>query len=230
MRVLTLFPEQYRNHLRKLILKYRVALPRELSVEFGESVLQVGMWRPAHAVRFAKSLGHDGEGIIVEATESAVNKVRQALDDIGCRNIKVINVAAWHTNTEIEFNETETPAGSKVADVELESPKMRKIGTSTVIARRMDDLLKEHNVNELDYLEVTVNGAELDVLNGMPNTLSRTKRLLVAGMMRNAQGEPANLQVKEYLEKRGFTAVISNGNKELGDGWGKIDGHVYAWR
>lgn len=229
-RLLGAAPPRIRNRVRAALLRIRVGLPRELLVAPGEVVVQVGMWRPGNAVRLSRAIGPNGRALLIEAGPAEALAIEQRLEAEGLSNVRVVNAAAWHEETEMEFDQAETPAGSQLSGVDLKKPAQGRGATITVGARRVDEIAKAEGFLNASYVEVTVNGAELNALKGMPSLLASVDRLFVAGMMRDENGVPANRAIAQFLEQAGFRTRISRNGAVVDETWGRVDGHVFGWR
>jgi Methyltransferase FkbM domain len=99
---------------------------------------------------------------------------------------------------------------------------------------RIDDVLKDMAISEINYLSVTVNGAELEVLKGAEETLKRSRNIRVysKGHARLENGQPINTLIKPYLETLALIAVISKGEPSSthDEGWLYRNGDVFAWK
>jgi len=74
--------------------------------------------------------------------------------------------------------------------------------------RTVDSLAKEHNYPYPDLIKIDVQGAELDVLKGMPNVLSHAKFLLVELQhVEYNKGAPTVAITKPYLESIGWQCI-----------------------
>jgi len=217
------------NRLRAKGYTVRIGIPRELNIPYGSTVIQVGMWRLENALRVANAIGSNGKALILEASPPHAEKISTELTKRGYSNVTVVNCAAWSENTEIELQLSDDPSGHQLEGVDLDMPMELKGQSVKVPARRVDDVAKEHGFSDPDYMEVTVNGAELQVLEGMPDLVNGCNRLLVAGMMRN-EGEPQNRLVSKFLSELGFNTTISKTGYKISDEWGNVDGHVFAYR
>ena len=83
-----------------------------------------------------------------------------------------------------------------------------------------------------DIVIITVNGAELDVLSGMPASLRAVRRLYVKAHARHKDtGEPLNKEVAALLEAAGFETHVTLPSRSVAqEVWGQREGDVYAWR
>ena len=218
------------NRVRSWGYTKRTGIPRELNIPRGSTVVQVGMWRTGNAMRLARAIGPTGRGLLVEASAEHSAQIREEFRREGFDHMTVVSAAGWSENTELDLFESDEPSGHQVEGVGLDMPKSFTGGKNLVRAVRIDDLASEHGITHADYVELTVNGAEIQVLEGMPHLLENTNRLLVAGMMRDSEGKPAHSEVEPYLNARGFETTISKQGHVVSEEWGQVDGHVFAYR
>ena len=218
------------NPVRAFGYQLRNGIPREFNVTRGSKVVQVGMWRLPNALRLAKAIGFEGQGLIVEASEEYATKIEDEFRSRGYSHMSVVHAAGWFEDAELTMNESDEPSGNQVDGVELAIPKDFTGRSFVVPGRRIDGLASEHGVLDADYVEVTVNGAEVDVLNGMPEVLGKANRILVAGMMRDSSGRPAHHVVEPILQEHGFRTQVSKEGTVVTEDWGKVDGHVFGYR
>jgi len=220
-----------RNALRRLLYRIRLGIPRELLINDGDTVVQVGMWRLRSLRRAATSIGPRGRLLLIEASSEHAERAREFFAAQGLHNCTVVNAAGWHESGTLELHLAKEPSGFQVEGVRADMPHEPTGETRQVPAVRLDDVTREHGIDGVDYLEVTVNGAELQVLQGGEDVLKRTRRVLAAGMMRDPDThEPLNRRVAEYLSSRGFRTTITRRGRVADQQWGHIDGHVYASR
>ncbi len=220
-----------RNALRRALYRVRVGIPRELLINPGDTVVQVGMWRLSSLRRAARAVGPSGRLLLIEASPEHAARAAEFLADKGMDNCSVVNAAGWHESGTLELNLSDDPSGIQVDGVHADIPHEVSGRTVSVPAVRLDDVTREHGITAVDYLEVTVNGAELQVLQGAPDLLPHVRRLLAAGMMRDPETHaPLNERVAEHLAAQGFRTTISRHGRVANQAWGRIDGHVYASR
>ena len=237
-------PERrWKDRFRALLLGRRHALPRELMVSNGGTVVQVGMWRKENLARLSRCVGPSGHVILVEADVGVIEELGPFLADQNLTNVTVVHTGAFNkkgrqmllVGTSPSFNRVDgTNVRMLSALTEDAFQTSREIEVDT-----MDNILAELGVAQIDYVEISVNGAEFPVLQGMEGTFPRTRRLFVSGYARSADtSEPTNRRVRDFLSDHGFRTKISRRAKrtrvfydeQAGREWGPMDGHVFAWR
>ena len=100
---------------------------------------------------------------------------------------------------------------------------------------RLDDALGELGIDQVDYLSVTVNGAEVEVLKGASDTLRRSRplsRVYAKGHARDEQGRPVHVAGARLVEALGFRTIITRGEPSSTEDadWRRRSGDLYAWK
>jgi FkbM family methyltransferase len=235
-----LLPEgRAKQRVRLALLKVQNSLPTELAVNAGDVVVQVGTPWPATMRRFRRAVGKSGRIVIFEAFPANAERLRNAVRDSGYDNVTVFEGAAFSARQSGTLRTSPHRGDNKIAvdGVRMDND-LRAInadmGEIAVEFYRIDDVLAQLGIKQVDYLSVTVNGAELEVLKGAEATLRNSSgiRVYSKGHARLENGQPINTLIKPYLESLGFQAVISKGepSSALDEGWLQRDGDVYAWR
>lgn len=232
-----------KNRTRAFLLSLRKALPRELMAGAGDTVVQVGMWRRANLERLARCVGRAGRVILVEADPKVAAQAESWIEESELANLTVVSKGAGKTRGRKEFLVGTSSGYSRLKD--SDARMVTEVGgnafetTVEIEVDTIDNILGELGVESVDYVEITVNGLELQVLEGMTRTLPRTRRLFLSGYARTAEGEvPTNIGLRDFLQEHGFRTKISRKSHPKGVfqteqhaiEWGPLDGHVFAWR
>ncbi len=90
-----------------------------------------------------------------------------------------------------------------------------KISVSTL---RLADFCEKHEVDEIDFMHMDVQGAELMVLEGAGDMLQNVKSIwLEVETVELYKGQPLEEQVETFMREHGFTCVLSTLSKVTGD-------------
>ena len=86
-----------------------------------------------------------------------------------------------------------------------------KKGTSRekVPAITIDGIVKDNNINKLDMISLTLNGAELEALRGAEDTLRRFKPRLRMPGFASLDGIPLWKRNSDFLEMIGYRTFIT---------------------
>lgn len=239
----SLFPEGVsKNRLRGALLGFRSALPRELMVGSGQTAIQVGMWRTANLLRLSRCVGQGGRVVLVEADPSAAENLGGFIRDRQLDNVTLVNKGAFSERGRQRFLLGDSPKFTRIEATDTRMPSERGatfLDEDEIEVDTIDNIAAELGIERVDYVEVTVNGLELPVLEGMGSLLAHTNRLWLAGCaLAGENGEPTNVRTSKYLEERGFKTKIARrhvARQGLHPGqeveqWGLLEGHVFAWR
>lgn len=91
---------------------------------------------------------------------------------------------------------------------------------------RIDDILKEKQLNGPYLLKIDVQGAELSALDGAPQALLETEVVVLeVSLFEFMVGAPQFYEVISYMKERGFVAydIIHGWNRPLDNALGQVD-------
>lgn len=231
-----------KNKVRAGLMGVRNALPRELMVRSGDTVVQVGMWRERNLHRLSKCVGSTGRVVLIEADRDVVERLKKYVAKERINNVTFVNKGAWSGPDQFTLNVGGSAAHNRLkpADVQMLGEQNLDVFVEerVIDVDSVDNILGELGIDAIDYIEISVNGAERHVIEGMERTLPNTKRIFVAGYARIEDGtKPTNVLVESQLQAKGFNTRIScqteptqlEFDKSATEEWGKQDGHVFAW-
>lgn len=226
-----------KNKIRVLILHLRHSLPINLVVNTGDVAIQVGTPSRNTMRRFSRAVGPLGKVLIIEADSENVNNLMSALTSLRWDNTLIINKGAWSKRTTLIFNRSprksdhKIPVPGIVMDNDL-LPENRHYDEFQISTDKLDNIVKENNISKVDFISITVNGAELQVLYGAEELLRRWHpRVFSKGHARDCNGVPLNKKISAFLSDLQFETYITKGEPAVGNnpGWRIRDGDVYAY-
>lgn len=225
--------------VRSALLSIQNSVPTELAVNRGDTVVQIGTPWPQTMRRFRRAVGASGRLVIFEAMPDNAETLRRAVAADGFTNVTIFAGAAFSQRMTGTLMTSPYKGDNKIkVDGVRMDNDLRDINASMgeipVEFHTIDDVLTEMGVDVINYLSVTVNGAELEVLKGARNTLLRSPDLRVfsKGHARLDDGTALNVHIKDYLESLGMKTKISRGepSSTRDRTWRKRDGDVFAWK
>ena len=169
---------------------------RELfELDKGMNFLDVGAHIGKYAIRAAVMVGDTGAVIAVEPDkrnfELLVKNI--ALNDL--RNCIPLRIAAYSSNGEITLFR-----GPSCAEHSINEDFGR--GSYKVRARALDDVLTEVGIARVDLIKIDVEGAELEVLKGLEETLrEESPRVIMEVLKRDEANVVRYLNNLAYREK-----------------------------
>jgi len=229
-----------KNYFRKHILKSQHSLPVELAINKGDTVVQIGTPWPKTIDRFLKSIGPKGKLIVFEANPVNHATLETHINDNGITNAILIHGAACNETGMGKLLLSPHPGDHKIDISGIKMDNDLRLGNesmeeTSVNFYRIDDILKEHSIEKVDYLSVTVNGAEIEVLKGAKSTLINSNsltRVYAKGHALDSNNNPINVAIAQLLSDFGFESVITKGEQSSSDcaEWTRRAGDVFAWK
>ncbi len=221
-----------------LVLKFRPNIPRELLVRPGNCVVQVGTPSTSTMHRLVKSVGQRGRVYVIEPAQNNVERLSEYRDEHRLRNVEIIPKAAWDKPGTHRFLVSARDDDHRLENEAIlhdnDLREAREHGgyqETTVEVDTVENMLAGEAINTIDYIEIAVNGAEQNVLDGMGELLDKTRCVFVKGHPRDREtGEPACYRLTNYLASRGFETAITKPSRAVDATWGHREGDVYAWK
>lgn len=231
---------QAKTSVRTFILKFQNSLPTEFVVNKGDTVVQIGTPRPRTMKRFLRAVGSGGTLVIVEAMPENQARLEQVIKTENIKNAIVVKGAASSENRMGELLISPYIGDHKIETSGIVMDNDLKPGNDykTRIPVRfftLDEELPKHGIDKFDYLSVTVNGAEAEVLKGASNILKRCEigtRVFAKGHAMDTNNEPINLLTDKIMKNCGYNTQITRGepSSTLDKSWLWRAGDLYAWK
>ena len=202
-------------------------------VNKGEIVIVVGTPYTQNVENLRSLIGKGGKLIIIEPEIKNIIRIKNFIFKKGWKNVIMIEKAAWDKEEtlklkiSIKSSDHKIPIDNVLIDNDLD-PKRKYISEVEVEAIPLDNLL--NIIKNVNFIYITVNGAELKVIRGAMNMLKKfAPRLWVKGhaLLNN---KPLNNKIVELLDSLDYCTLITTTSKGIIEGWEKRAGDVYAWK
>lgn len=239
---LRLFPVGGVKHkILKSILKKQNSLPMYLVAYRGDTIVQVGTPNIITMRRYSRLVSDSGRVIVIEADPDNCSKLEEYRKARKMANVTIINKGGWSVSGVMMLAKSDHYDGDHkicTQGVEIDNDFRTTYSNHVEIAvDTIDNMLDSIGVESVNYMAITVNGAELEVLKGCENLISKSDNLVVyaKGHARKGSaltGEPLNGDIKKYLDKQGMSSVVTYGESVSAEieGWDRREGDVVAWK
>lgn len=232
-------PSRQLNHaIFSTLFKTVGAAPREALIHTGDDAVLVGTPNVQRVHQFSRMVGAQGTVLILEPDPRNREPLEDAASDYD--NVTIDERGAWSSS---ETKDLLLADDSNSGDNKIEVDGIKHdndfrsenyIDSLTIQVEPLDSILAEHELTP-DFIEIMVNGAELEVLQGATAVLRDSDaRLLVKGHAKVVEtGEPINTRIAAHLEEFGYRTIIGpGGDPTVGetDDWQRRAGDVYAWK
>ncbi|MEL0083897.1 MAG: FkbM family methyltransferase [Gammaproteobacteria bacterium] len=228
-----------KHRTRLITLRLQNSLPIELALSSGDTAVQIGTPRPRTVSRFHKMVGPTGRVIVFEAEPDNITRLKVAFPADKFPNITIVAGAAWRVSGQGKLSISPYSGDHKInlndilVDNDLREGN-QQMETIDCTFFSIDDVMADLGLETLDYLSVTVNGAELEVLHGAEKTLrhSPNARIYAKGHAMQQDGTPLNRAIRIWLESLGFATIKTRGepSSTIDNSWRWRAGDVYAWK
>jgi FkbM family methyltransferase len=187
-------------------MRYLNELPydKNLLPQRGGTIAEIGAYLGHKTIKFAELVGPEGRVLAVEMMPDNFAILERNIRENNITNVTLKHIGAWN---ERQTKQVVGASQQRNSLVELDDKDFLPRGV--VHTDTLDNILGDWDVPTIDFLNIRVNGAEIEVLEGLNTQLSRVKVIFVASLY-SREGERAITKVKEILKQKGCKIVIEN--------------------
>lgn len=179
----------------------------------GETVVLAGIFSPRTVLNFRDAVGPSGKVCVIEANPETAEKLQHAFREFS--NVSIVSQALWNERGETTFvaSKTNMHGFDRIIDNDIQPFPHKLVVDSkkmTIRTDSLDNILRGLSINRIDHVNLTINGAELQALDGMKNTFKQNPCLR---MYINTQYPYPSDLVLAKLQNTGFrffTAPVKN--------------------
>lgn len=181
----------------------RALLTEAFRPKRGEIIIDCGSFIGLGELRISPDVA-DGHIYAVEADRSCYERLCRNLGDNGVTNVTPMRRAIWNEEKELELETNYAQANTLVREVQ------KGRSTQTVRTITIDQIVEQHRLSKVDMLSLTLNGAEVEALEGAAATLDKLRpRIRLAGWY--SRGGRKIWQItKEQLEAHGYVVFVGD--------------------
>ena len=231
-----MIPEGPLKHtVRAAASKVNGELSRRAYVNCGDIVVQVGTPSTGMVRYLLEIVGPKGRVIVIEPEKNNFQNLKSDPVIASARNVVLLNKGAWSRHEKIALTVSKNEADHKIAVAGVVHDNdyvpgnymgMQKIEVATV-----DNILEALDYTYVDFVDIAVNGAELEVLKGMKRIMKHRVRLRIkAHAKEQASGDDIGRKILAICKEKGFrtTRARRTAARTEATEWGPRMGDVYA--
>jgi len=172
----------------------------------GNVFIDVGAHIGKYTLQIAKTVGAQGKVIAVEPDPDSFRALLEGIKLNKFSNVVALNVAAYDRECMLPLYVS--PARGKTLEGWLIgkgwSSVKRKVSRSIheVPAKRLDKIVDDLGISNVDYIKVDVEGAEYEVLKGCKKVLEKYKPRIIAECTLN------EIAVLQFMKELGYTPKL----------------------
>lgn len=166
--------------LRIISPEYEYWMWKYLKLKTGEVFLDIGAHVGKYSFMASKIVGRKGLVIAVEPHPLNFYCLIKGIQLNNLKNVIPLNIAAWDKNQKIKLFIGEASGGHSLI-------KNSNMGYIDVEGRRLDDVLKDLNINRVDWIKIDAEGVEIKVIKGLKETIRKCRpRIIVESWRKNS--------------------------------------------
>jgi FkbM family methyltransferase len=167
---------------------YETHVGKVFSPKAGQTVIDVGAHIGYYTVQCARLIGEQGTVIAIEPDPRNFALLMRNLRLNKLSNVIALNMALGAINGVIPFLLSDDPANSRCGEGFIYKVKIQ----------RLDDVLMELGINDVDWIKIDIEGYETEVIRGAINTFKSNKKLRLIM-------EVHQIDILPFMQELGFT-------------------------
>ncbi|HYO06507.1 MAG TPA: FkbM family methyltransferase [Phototrophicaceae bacterium] len=186
----------------------------------GDTVVDVGAHIGRYTMISSNCVGKDGKVIAIEANPRVFEALKRNIKLNDFDNVLVLNYAVFSKQTKIKLflppeEENHTIYNTIMSDRATDEKKFVEVNANT-----LDAILQSRGISEVNWIKIDVEGAELEVLKGSADVLSKSKDISILieihdlGNGKNLY-EPIMDLLKNHDYKMEFEKTYDSGEKHI---------------
>jgi FkbM family methyltransferase len=169
----------------------------------GDVVIDAGANIGGFVVQAARKIGKTGKIYAIEPNEENRRTLQKNLELNNIENCEILSDALWSEKCTKEFFISHRPGEHTLIDYEGDAHFQKK-DVTTIHCERLDDLIKKHKIDKVDYLKMDIEGAEIEALKGAETFLKSQTPFLLIEALHEVDGKPAYHKIVTFLESLGY--------------------------
>ena len=169
--------------------------------KLGENIIDCGCFLGFGELRIAPEIGH-GRIFAVEADSLCYELLNKNMQYNNVENVTTLHRAVWNKELELDLQSDFAQANSLLSEVH-KGKTTERVRTTTI-----DKIVDDYNLEQVDMLSLTLNGAEVEALEGAKQTLKNLRpRIRLAGWYSRG-GKKISELAREQLLTFGYQVFI----------------------
>jgi len=171
----------------------------------GDTIVHVGAYIGTLTVKAAKSVGEKGRVIAIEPNPDNLRFLRKNIELNQLKNVTIVPKGVWSKKDKLKLYLSKETLGHSIFGSWAGFDEFIEIETD-----RLDDILAELDIKKVDLLAMNVEGAEIEALKGMKETLKNTRNLVIDAH-HIVDGQPTYKKLIPELKENGFEILRGGG-------------------
>lgn len=184
--------------------------PEEVLPPRNGTVVECGAYLGYKTIRFAEELVPNGKVLAIEMMPDNVEVLRRNIDENGLADrVSIIEAGVWNQPGTLVVKGKGRQRNTLV--------NLEKLSDDIGVEARvdtLDNLLDEWEVESVDFMFITVNGAEIEAIQGLNQWQPKVKGLFVAAPYQR-DGQPNSDICRNLLQEGGYSILPSSNTNRV---------------
>lgn len=177
----------------------------------GQTVIDIGAHVGVFTVKMARAVGDTGRVIAIEPRKKNLEVLHRNIKANGLKNVTIISLGAWNKKDTLKLNLfTESTALSSFHTDHFEGTA-HPDAVEEVAVDTLDSIFAELGIRTIDFIKMDIEGAEIEALPGMRNTLENSGLNLAIACYHVVNGQESSRTIIPELEGMGFETLREGG-------------------
>ena len=185
----------------------------------GDTFVDIGAHIGYYSLKAAAAVGPGGKVIAIEPNPATLVTLHENAQASAARQVAIEPVACADTEATLQLFAAPRSNTGESSLSKANAGREGAVSSYTVRARPLDDIVREHGLTRVDYAKIDVEGAEMIVLKGAIETLTKFHPYLlieVVDSQLRSMGASA-VELTTFLEAHGYKELQRAGqNIEFG--------------
>ncbi len=190
---------------------------RKYTPKKGDVIIDIGAGIGTEVLFFTEKTENKGQIYSIEASKNSHQKLEELCRKNNIQNSKNFNIAITDINQKVWIEETDEYQKDFIND----HNKGLEIDGVT-----LDHFVQQQNIQHIDFIKVNIEGAELQMIEGMKETIKITKNIAISCHdFLFDDNRQIKSKIIEFLEHNNFKVSGNDTGREVVDSWiyGKIN-------
>jgi len=190
-----------RAYLKSIVMKVNL---RYFALKPGHVVVDVGAGTGTEAIVYADLVGLEGQVFAIESHPETFRSLQTLIEKGGYSNIEAHQVAIGNDNGAVWLQNQHAHQKNAL----MEEPDIEERAVN-VEMRTLDQFVLDNKIKQIDFLKVNIEGAELQMLDGMKQSVHIIRAAAVSchDFIGNDSQFPIMNEVRNFFISHGFNVM-----------------------
>ena len=179
---------------------------RKYKIKEGDTVIDIGACMGINAIPASKEVGDKGRVIAIEPDKDNIMCLEKNITINKLNNVTIIRKGVWNNSDKMNFYVKKSPDSHSLV---IQKDDVRKI--TEIEVDTLDDILKDLNIDKVDFVKMDIEGAEIEALKGMKETLSNNDVKMAIASYHIVDEQPTYKTIIPMMKKIGFDSYFKGG-------------------